>query len=265
MSVEVLTNNIQKILDSIDNEQKKLEDELDKSPTKNGKKLLSFLKNYLWIKKPLKFKQALLTYGTQFGHALFVVGEEENKRRGISEAPKEQKATKGSSTQFPNINFQAAPAVVQQPGGFFGWLGQSKQAGTLKEMQRAMLEYQRELQSPITSEERVIDILNFGRDLIPEFINRTLKYCRRALIQVRLHPDESTKRFLDEDLCEHLCKMVGIVNTFCQVSLQHRKKALDKVREGLIKGMTEVIIAWQMAQAGAIGPRFPRNVTLRSE
>lgn len=241
MSEDVLTEQTQEIFDSIKNDAEALENSV-KEAQKTTRKLTKFFSDpntFPEFDKPQAFRTALIEQSEHIGNALYVVLAIETKRLGLTKPTEE--THKPNPTQ-PVVNIQSTPAVVQAPGGLGGYLGVRAQAGAQKEIERMRIEAQQQ-QPKITTEQRVTDILAFGRDLIPEAINKTLAWFRHALAQVQLFPDETTKRVLHEDLGTHCNKLSAIIQSFYRTATEYRKSVLDELKMQLLKSVSDVVTA----------------------
>lgn len=262
---QLLTTTVNRLNDANEKSKKALEDAVKKASDKS-KKLMNLLSKdgyYIFTKKgENEFWDALRESSEEVGHALYMVLEIENKRRGIVTPSEAQNKT---PTQPPQVLVQSTPAIPQLPGGMGGWFQSRTKAKSEEKIHKMYLkERQEQLKPKITTEQEVIDILEFGRQLIPE-LNRLQLYFQQCLDHLHVYDDEETKAFFYGELRIHLNKLSTITQSFCRTVAEYRKSVLDQATMELTKGMTEVVVAQMLAMTGGITPRFPFSRRLSHE
>jgi hypothetical protein len=237
----------------------KVTEKLDKIPqsakTKTDALLELFFSNddkpvdIFSLQKQKQFLKKLNDLSGEVGHAYHTVLSIELARQSIapqqiesSELPKPSQA----QTSGQPITINAAPP--QQLGVLSGaWYygAESKRSKAIVEI--AKLQQQQNVPQ-ISTATPVLDILDFGRQLIPEF-NRVQEYYQHALEQVQFFPDDWTRDRLTAELRKHLNKLAGIIRAFCQTICEYRK---DLVHEGK-KDVAKALMALKMAEAQSLG------------
>lgn len=239
-----LQNAVKEIVDSFKDDRKKLAD-IPKNTMEAAEKLGEFFAHsnvFPEFDDPQKFRSALTEVAKFAGDGAYVALDVENKRLGIQK--RYTTIQKQKSTEGVNPSFIGTPAVVQQPGGLFGWLGQRTVAKSQKDVQKLWADLQeRAGRSDITTEQRVSDILAFGRDLIPEFVNFTLNNFHKVLCLLRLYTDEETKWWWHQDLGVHMNKLIAIVSAFSVTVMRYRESELNDVKLETFRGITQVVAA----------------------
>lgn len=240
MSEEVFQEQIKALRESIKSDKRKLEGAVKRAKEKTQELSHFFAKkdDYPEFDNPQNFRDALVELSEEIGNAAYVVLEIENIRVGVSKALEEPKPV---TTPSPSVIVSNPSPVVQAPGGIWGgYLGPKAVKGIERDIEKMKLEVQTRT-SKITTEERVTDLLAYGRDLIPEAINRTLKGFWAFSAQARLFP--AKRALLHEDLGIHCTKLCGIIRSFCRTASEYRKKDLTRLEMELAKGMTQAIVA----------------------
>lgn len=248
MSEKLLTEQVQSILDSLEEKEEKLEEAIKDAEDKSGLLLSLFFSEHEYpeFEHPEYFWVGIHELSEQVGHAQFMVLEIENKRKFLVEKVAETKANPVETT--PRVVVQSTPAVVQEPGGGFGYLAARTRAGAQKDIIKMQLKAIEQKTTPqIATEKTVLDILDFGRQLIPEF-NRVHLYFQQCLDHLHFFNDDETKAFFHGELRTHLNKLTGIIRSFCRTVAEYRKSVLDKIKMELAKGMTAVVTARYTAE-----------------
>ena len=136
------------------------------------------------------------------------------------------------STQTPSLGWLS---------GLWYYKGEKEKAQALK----AIAEARRSDVPQISTSKEVIDILDFGRQLIPEF-NRVQEFYQKAVDTVYFFSDQQTKERLQGHLRMHLNKLADIIRAFCRTIAEYRKELIgDRKRD-----VAKAILALKMAQAG---------------
>lgn len=263
---QLLTDTFALIHDAIKKDKKALEGTVKKA-NKRSKALMTLLfksEHYVFTKEgSMLFRNALRESSEEIGHALYMVLTIENKRAGLTINKTEEENKKPVASTTPQVLVQSTPAIPQLPGGASGWLQARTAAKSAEKIQKMLLKAQEKAMTPkIATSEQVIDILEFGRQLIPEF-NRIHLYFQQCLDHLHFFGDKETEAFFHGELSTHLNKLVSIIQSFCRTVAEYRKSVLDQSTMELAKGMAEVVVASMMGQAGGIGPRFAKFRPLR--
>lgn len=211
---------------------------------KTAKLLALFEKDKDIFEQPEKFLQALNELSEEVGHAYHTVLTIELEREKIA---KPSTATIPTPLQkqpevTPNLIVQTQP---QKGGGMWDYMSARKMATVWKKL----LE-ERQLQDvpQISTSREVIDILDFGRQLIPEF-NRVQEYFQQSQDHLYFFNDSETKERFRSELREHLNKIAGIIRTFCKTIAEYRKDLILQHKTEISQGL----LAYKMAEYQAFG------------
>lgn len=248
---ELLTITVDGIVDSINKDRLDLEQQVKSAEDKGALLMMLFFKadEYLEFEYPEFFWIGISDLSEQIGHAQHMVLEIENKRKIIVEKIGEKTPT---PTQTPQVIVSSTPAVVQRPGGITGWLETRTEAKSAEKIQERWIKAQQQGTPQIATERQVTDILDFGRQLIPEF-NRLHLYFQQCLDHLHFFNDDETKAFFHGELRQHLLKLIGIIRSFCRTVVEYRKSVLDEIKMELAKSMTQIVVAEALAKAGRGG------------
>ena len=238
---EDLTEHIHELFEDFDRATQRLE-RIPKSAQEKTQKLLK-----LFYEKdgkdifhePAEFLMALDSLSEEIGHAYFTVLEIELQRQKLRKAienPEEIIRKVTQSGQNP-ILIQTTQPV--QPGGFWYFWAERKKWSTIEKLQKIMQQPQ------ISTSRQVTDILEYCRQLIPEF-NRIQDYYQRCLDHLHFYDDENTREIFKTELRMHLSKICGIIRAFARTITEYRKELIGERKRDTAKA----IIALQMARAG---------------
>ncbi len=196
-----------------------------------------------------EFLDRLLDLSEEVGHAYQTVLGIELKLKGLEPRspsiplPVPLQATKGEGSPSPG---QVVLQQTPQKGGFWDFMSSRRWADALEKWIKT--QGMGQTVPEITTAKEVIDILEFGRQLIPE-LNRTIKFFRQSLDHLYFFHDPDTKERLRSELQIHLTKICGIIRSFARTGAEHR---IENVGDNKVKVATS-IIALQIAQYGAMG------------
>lgn len=240
MSEDLHVGLVKGILNGIDVDRLSLETAVGKAETK-GKtlmKLFSAENTYPEFDNPEKFWMSIIDLSEQIGHAQYMVLEIENKRKQLMESLEEKKT---NPTAQPSVVVN--PPMVAPPAGVWGYVGARRYASSQEKMQKMAIQAMERSATPqIATEHSVIDILDFGRQLTPEF-NRVYNYFQQCLDHLSIFDDDNTKIVFHGELRTHLLKLTTIIRSFCRTVSEYRKSVLDEIKMQLAKSLTEVATA----------------------
>jgi len=197
-----------------------------------------------------EFLTGLLELSEEIGHAYQTVLGIELKLKGLMPPspsipfPIQLQGTKGEGGVNPaQVILQQQPA---QKGGVWDYMSARRWAGALEKWIKTQGEGQ--VLPEITTSKEVIDVLEFGRQLIPE-LNRTIKFFRQSLDHLYFFHDPDTKERFTSELQTHLTKICGIIRSFARTSAEHRIEKVGENRVEVAKG----VIGLQIAQFASMG------------
>lgn len=193
---------------------------------------------------PQKFLEAINNLSEEIGYAYHTVLAIELARQKITvEKPSDitNLLSKPQATGQPISITTSTPQL-----GFWGlwhYKAEKAKAQAIRESsQRGVGEPQ------ISTSKEVFDILEFGRQLIPEF-NRIQEYYQKCIDHLYFFNDKETRERFHSELSKHLNKMSGIIRTFCRTITEYRKEVIGEHKRDVAKAA----IALQMAEAQARG------------
>lgn len=247
MSEDQLNEIVKGILGDLKEASDKLED-LSKNLQDKSQKLMKLFygdKKFGIFDEPETFWEALDDLYEDIGYAHDTVLTIEDKRKTLF-----LEMNKGATSEKQNPS--SSPVVVmtqplQQAPGFWASRGQVAQAKA--QVKIAGLQTQRDEIPHIVTSEEAIDILDYGKQLIPEF-NRVHIYFQQCLDHLHFFNDDNTKSFFYGELRQHLFKLTGIIRAFCRTSSEQHKRLLLDVKKAMAKGMTEVVVAQWVGSSG---------------
>jgi hypothetical protein len=226
-------------------------EELEKIPESAKKKTESILETLLKGpeifegKKKTEFLKGLNGLSEEIGYAYHTVLAIELARQQVT-VQKPSDLTKALANPAPS----GQPITIQTSAPQLGWLsgvwyykGEKEKAQALKELSR------RGVGEPqISTSKEVIDILEFGRQLIPEF-NRVQTYFRQSVDHLYFFDDDSTKERFHSEICQHMNKLAGIIRAFCRTITEYRKEVVGMHKREIGKA----IVMLKMAEFQAMG------------
>lgn len=194
-----------------------------------------------------KFYAALNDLSEEIGHSLHTVLEIELRQKGILQEFNQTIQSKATNpTPLQPITIQTSSP--QQLGVFSGgWHYLTEKAKAKTSLEAIKLQLQNQPQ--ISTSRQVIDILDFGRQQIPEYINKTIKYYEQCLAHLRVFSDiPRTKAIFQSNLREHLNKLAAIIRAFCRTIVEYRKEMFGERKRDIAKA----VISLKMAEASAL-------------
>ena len=243
---------VQKLLESIDADKRKLDEELAKIESKvaDVERLV-----YGEIRNggvPAEFEKSdeLLVLiddlSNAVGYALQLVLEMERNIEPLRlEASEEEK--KPAAPQQPVI-VQATSNPPERKGFWSSLLGGYYD---YKKLQLQIeLQQKTEQQPTITQSQEVKDVLQFGRQIIPT-LNEIKTWFKGCKCRLYFFQDKSLYYYYHVELQAYLSKVIGIIRSFAKSCMEYRKKELDRLKIELGKAIAQIA----QAEAFAAGQK----------
>ena len=206
--------------------------------------LLKLFENDIFTKEnQTNFLSILKSLNIETGHAYHIVQQFELARLQAQppkiesliptfSQPQQSQSPINISTQTPSLGWLS---------GLWYYKGEKEKAQALT----AMAEARRSDVPQISTSKEVIDTLDFGRQLTPEF-NRVIEYFNKAVAITHDFSDPDTKERLQSDMRMHLNKLSGIILAFCEFITGYRTDLVgDRERD-----VAKAILALKMAESG---------------
>ena len=102
---------------------------------------------------------------------------------------------------------------------------------------------------PIVSEEKVGDVLEFGRQLIPA-INRVKAWFPGVIASFRFFQNENRYFVRHQELATYLGQMLGTLSSFVSAYVEYKKSVIDGRKVSLTKSFARIV----EAQSGGMAP-----------
>lgn len=204
------------------------------------------------FEEPEKFLNALGGLLEEVGHANHTVLEIELKRQGITSDSEMAKNMMNVLAEKNTQNRQPGSPTIIQPNspqqlGVLSGLWYYKAAKEIAKASTAQKEFA--LTPQISTSKQVVDILDFGRQLIPE-LNRVQEFYQRSLHRIECGFDDAvTRGQLSDELRKHLNKLSGIIRSFARTITEYRTELIGERK----KEVAEAIIAMKMAEYTNLG------------
>jgi hypothetical protein len=181
----------------------------------------------------LAFINLLRELSEEVGHAFDTILEIElSKQRAKSETPIMPMPT------IPNQPMQPAPQTIVQStppkgGGWADYFGVRRWSTT---MERIFSNQQNQAQGPQSATSKVIDILDYGRELVSQY-NLTLDFYSRGIDHLYFFNDKETHERQHKQLAMHLTKIVNIVCSFSRTIVEYRKERFGDRKASVASGV----------------------------
>jgi hypothetical protein len=222
---------------SFDKQIEKL-DKIPKQANQKGSAVLALMFSDIDIfaghEGQLKFINCLKELSEEVGQAFDTILEIEfSKQRGSSEQTVIMPMPSvGQSVEKPN------PSVILQSqppkgGGWADYFGVRRWSGTMEKIFANKQTSQS--QGPQSTTSRVIDILDYGRELVSEY-NLTLDFYSRAIDHLYFFHDSDTYERQHKQLAIHLTKIVNIICSFSRAIVEYRKERFGDRKVGVAAG-----------------------------
>lgn len=257
MAEEGEVDAVMALFQDFDEAIKKL-DEIPTSAQRKTEDLLAFFdaENIFAEGKRGKFQKKLSALTEEVGHAYHTVLAIELARQGLESNIDKDFVSQMLGMGAGNARSNNPQVVVQPslpPAPQLGVLSGFHYKGAVKELAKAYVKvhgkddgYNDKPQ--IATSKEVIDILEFGRQLIPEF-NAVQEFYQRSVDHVYFFHDKETLDRLTSEIKKHLSKLAGIIRSFCRTIAEYRKDQQQDRKSDVGKA----ILALQMAKYEAVG------------
>lgn len=197
------------------------------------------------LKGQLKFINCLRPISEMVGHAFDTILEIElTKQRGKSESPMlpmPQIPTQQVDRPSPQILLQQGP---QKGGGWADYFGVRRWSST---MEKIFATQQNQINQPQSATSKVIDILDYGRELVSQF-NLTLDFYSRGIDHLYFFNDKDTHERQHKQLAMHLTKIVNIICSFSRTIVEYRKDRFGDRKASVASGILYLEAARAMGQ-----------------
>lgn len=249
---------LQPVLDifrNFDELAKKLDDIPEQAKTKTDILLdVFFNKEKDIFEDPQIFLSALNDLSEEVGHAYHTVLAIELKRMGLTPPPTPMPI-------MPKTDKSASQLIVQtQPpkgGGFWDFWGTRSYA---KVWERYLKQNAGLPSTPqVTTSKEVVDILEFGRQLIPEF-NRVQEYFQHCIEHLSFFNDKDTKERFHSELRKHMNKLSGIIRVFSRTSAEYRKELIGERKRDIAKMIIGLNMMAMSSEQGIPGDKMARAI-----
>jgi hypothetical protein len=200
--------------------------------------------------EPEEFYRAMNDLSEEIGHAYHTVLAIELARQKInpqiaSDLFESVSRVNRPSNQSP-IVIQGQASTTPQLGVLSGaWYYAAERARS-----KAMVEAIKESKDTpqISTGKQVVDVLEFGRQLVPEF-NRVYEWFHCSIDHLYFFNDADTMERLTGDLQKHMNKLAGIVRIFCRTITEYRKELYGERKRDIARGA----VAMKITEAQNLG------------
>jgi hypothetical protein len=272
LDVEVLepSDIVSQAYKSLDEQIKKL-DEIPKGAKDKSDALLDLVYNVKKdiMQKPkdqLEFIKALHALNDQIGHAFHALMEIDREHYrpqkdanlpSLPEIPQLPIQTQTSTSTMPMVVGQQSPTVIKKGMVSSFWEHMSNRRWA------SAYEKAVELQNrqPEITTSKVIDILDYGRQLESEFM-RLHTFYDKAIKRIHFFNDENTIRNQMAEIRLECVKIVGIICAFSTAITEYRKERYGDRKVGVAAGVMYLLAAQYAGQRPYISPFSPSSQPL---
>jgi hypothetical protein len=181
----------------------------------------------------LKFINCLRDLSEEVGHAFETILEIElSKQRVKSETPiimPMPQAGQQMQTPNPQVMVNSTPP---KGGGWADYFGVRRWSTTMERI----FKQQNQAQGPQSATSNVIDILDYGRELVSQF-NLTLDFYSRGIDHLYFFNDADTHERQHKQLAMHLTKIVNIICSFSRTIVEYRKERFGDRKAAVASGV----------------------------
>ena len=237
----------------------KLVEKLDQIPKSAKTKTTALLKLFFDEKTDIfqqrqTFLEAINDLSEEVGHAYHTVLAIELRRIGLTPPPVPM-------PMLPKTDKNASQLIVQtQPpkgGGFWDFMGTRSYAKVWK---RYLKDVENSPDTPqVTTSKEVVDILEFGRQLIPEF-NRVQEYFRKCIDHLYFFDDADTRERFHSELCKHMNKLAGIIRAFTRTIAEYRKELIGERKRDIGKAIIALKMVMASSETQIPGDRLAQKI-----
>ena len=194
-----------------------------------------------------KFRTLLDRLCTGIGQSLEYVRLIEKSRKYppapeamLSSVPETSEETPKTEPAPPPVNVSVASGKTGGVG-LGGWLAAREQ----RKMLEQWLAAQEIVTQPSVSEEKIHDIVEYGKQLLPA-INLVKGWIPGALSRIKHQPGPHLYWVLHEQLAKHLSQYFGTLEAFCGAYVQFQKGIIDGRKIALVKALARIAEAQSM-------------------
>lgn len=159
---------------------------------------------------------------------------------------------------------QASPVTAAsspQKFGLFAFLDEREK----RKMAEKALQIQDQQQQPVVSTTKIVDVVEYGRQLQPAF-NTIKKWFFGTLAEVQTYPDKYIYFIRHEELAVFLGQTLGSLDTWVSACLTYRKNLIEGRKLGLWRAVAKIAEAQSMAPQIQTGGTFmPHGLKLSKE
>jgi hypothetical protein len=216
-------------------------------------------------KKPIKpgefedsenFRNTLDALHVYLGKSLDYVVRLEKQRGTIFQEQESELPSERKETPSPvNVTFgqQQPPTVPSEPEkfGLFRYLDRKEE----RKFQEQQLEIQQSQQQPIVATTKIVDVVEFGRQLQPAF-NKIKKWLTGTLAEIRHFPDEHIYIVRHEELAMYFGQTVGALVTFVSARIEYRRTLIEGRKLALIRNIARIAEAQSLTPSVQVGGTF---------
>ena len=204
------------------------------------------------FKDPQTFRTKLDALYPHLGKALDYVVRLEKQRATMfqqdqeqSELPSERKESQPPSPVNVTVSSPQPPVSTPAEPQRLGFFALILERDKIKQQQK-LIELQNSLQQPIVATTKIIDVVEFGRQLQPAF-NKIKKWFIGTLAELRHYPNEHIYFVRHEELATYFGQTVGALITFVCARLEYRRTLIEGRKLGLIRSLARIAEAEEFA------------------
>jgi hypothetical protein len=209
-------------------------------------KMLKLFDDTNYLEKPSLFLEILQDLSEEVGHGLHTILVIELARGNIKTADfmntlANIESKRGTTASQPLVIQPTAPQLGVISGYWYYKAAKEIAKGSQKNGEQL-------LQPQLTTGRQVVDILEFGRQLIPEF-NKVQEEFQKRLDHLYFFNDPDTIERIHSELRMHMNKLAGIIRAFCRTIAEYRKE-MGQLRKA---DVAKALLAMRMAEVQALG------------
>jgi hypothetical protein len=212
---------------------------------------------------PETFRNKLDGLYQYLGEALdYVVRLEKQRGMVFQEEQHEQEVERKEALPSP-VNVTFSPPAVSQPlpvdqqkqrFGLFALLDNM----AARKYNEKLIEQQNSVQQPIVATTKIVDVVEFGRQLQPAF-NKIKVWLFGSLAQIRHYQNEHIYIVLHEELATYFGETIGALITFVNARVEYRRSLIEGRKLALVRAMARIAEARSMAPQVQVGGTFAQK------
>jgi hypothetical protein len=193
------------------------------------------------------------------GEALDYVVRLEKQRGTVFQEEQQSESERKALPPSPvNVTFAQpatpqAPTAEQQPQrfGFFAW----RDSMAKMKYNEKLMEQQNSAQQPVVATTKIVDVVEFGRQLQPAF-NKIKLWLTGSLAQVRAYQNEHIYTVLHEELAMYFGQTIGALIIFVNARIEYRRSLIEGRKLALVRSMARIAEARSMTPQIQTGGTF---------